>query len=357
VRLRAAEMFEHDAGARQVASALRVSTKSVYHWRRAWQAGGEAALASKDAGGSRCKLDEEQIAQLRAVLEADPRAYGWAQDQRWTLARVAAMVMRLFGVSCTLCGISFLLHRLGFSPQVPAHRAFERDEDAVAVWRSAPGRGHEAGGADRRVDLLRRRGRPGAAARPGRSAWAPRGNTPVVRVSGNTGRLSVAGMACMKAGRPGRFFYQVHVHRRRKGDRPSMSEADYADLITAAHRTLGAPVILIWDNLNTHRSKKTRAFTEAREGWLTVVRLPGYAPDLNAVEGAWSVMKSGLGNHAATLDQLAVMVRGRLRSIQRRPELISALLARPNRTAVDPAFQPLYSYCQRNLHWDHIRAN
>jgi transposase len=33
--------------------------------------------------------------------------------------------------------VSFLLHRLGFSPQVPAHRAFERDEDAVAEWRSA----------------------------------------------------------------------------------------------------------------------------------------------------------------------------------------------------------------------------
>jgi transposase len=74
------------------------------------------------------------------------------------------------------------------------------------------------------------------------------------------------------------------VHHRRKGDRPSMSEADYAQLITAAHRTLNAPVIVIWDNLNTHRSRKMRAFTDARQDWLTVVRLPGYAPDLNAVE-------------------------------------------------------------------------
>jgi transposase len=137
VRLRAAEMFGDDVEARQVASSLRVSTKSVYQWRRAWQAGGEAALASKGVGGSPCKLDEAQIAQLRAALEAGPSAYGWAQDQRWTLARVAALVMRLFGVSYTLRGVSFLLHRLGFSPQVPVHRAFERDEDAVAEWRSA----------------------------------------------------------------------------------------------------------------------------------------------------------------------------------------------------------------------------
>ncbi len=98
---------------------------------------GEAALASKGAGGNPCKLDGAQVAQLRAALEAGPAAYGWAQDQRWTLARVEALIERLFSVSCTLRGVSFLLHRPGFSPQVPAHRAFERDEDAIAAWRSA----------------------------------------------------------------------------------------------------------------------------------------------------------------------------------------------------------------------------
>jgi transposase len=47
VRLPASEMFAQDTDARQVASSLRVSTKSVYQRRRAWRAGGEAALASK----------------------------------------------------------------------------------------------------------------------------------------------------------------------------------------------------------------------------------------------------------------------------------------------------------------------
>ena len=44
--------------------------------------------------------------------------------------------MRLLGVSYTLRAVSFLLHRMGFSPQVPAHRAAERDEDAIAAWRA-----------------------------------------------------------------------------------------------------------------------------------------------------------------------------------------------------------------------------
>jgi hypothetical protein len=70
-----------------------------------------------------------------------------------------------------------------------------------------------------------------------------------VRVPGNSGRLPVAGMACLKPGRPGRLFYHVRVHRRRKGERPSLSEADYAHLISTAHRALNAPVIVVWDNL------------------------------------------------------------------------------------------------------------
>jgi transposase len=66
---------------------------------------------------------------------------------------------------------------------------------------------------------------------------------------------------------------------------------------------------------------------DANPDWLTVIHLPPYAPDLNAVEGAWASMKSSLGNHAATtLDQLEALVRSRLRSIQRQPDLINALL-------------------------------
>jgi len=136
VRLQAAQMYDQGMDAVQVACLLRVSTKSAYQWRRAWQSGGDAALASRGPGGNGCKLDDAELARLRAALEAGPAAYGWDRDQRWTLARVAELVSRLFGVSYTLRGVSYLLHRNGFTPQVPAHRAAERDEAAIAEWRA-----------------------------------------------------------------------------------------------------------------------------------------------------------------------------------------------------------------------------
>jgi putative transposase len=136
VRLQAARMFVQDMRPAEIARSLRVSTKSVYQWRRAWRAGGDAALASKGPGGDPCRLDDGQLAELRAALKAGPAACGWAEDQRWTLARVAVLIRRLFNVGYSLRGTSFLLHRVGFSPQVPAHRAIERNEAAIVAWRA-----------------------------------------------------------------------------------------------------------------------------------------------------------------------------------------------------------------------------
>lgn len=120
VRLQAAQMFAQGTDPPQIAGLLQVSTKSVYAWRRAWRAGGEAALASKGPGGNPCKLDEDQLAELRAALDAGPAAYGWPEDQRWTLARTADLISRLFHVSYTLRGVSYLLHRTGFPRRAPS---------------------------------------------------------------------------------------------------------------------------------------------------------------------------------------------------------------------------------------------
>ena len=169
---------------------------------------------------------------------------------------------------------------------------------------------------------------------PKARTWAPRGRTPVVRVSGKgSGRVPVAGLVCFKPDCRGRLFYRVRVHRGRKGERRSMPEAGYAGLITAADSQLHAPVILIWDNLNTHLSAVMRTFTGAHPDWLTVIQLPSYAPDLNPAEGVWANMKNGLGNLAAPdVSKLAAIVKNRLKSIQYRPELISGFLAQTGLT-------------------------
>jgi len=134
VRLVAAEMIEAGASDREVARLFRVSRMSVNRWRRALAAGGREALASKGAGGARCKLTPAQVSGLEMALDAGPAACGYA-DQCWTLARIADQVWRRWGVEYTLAGMDVLLHRIGWSVQVPARRAAERDEERIARWR------------------------------------------------------------------------------------------------------------------------------------------------------------------------------------------------------------------------------
>src|SRR6201987_2878611 len=87
VRLAAADMIEAGASDREVARRFRGSRMSANRWRRTLGAGGKAALASKGAGGARCKLSPAQLGELEAVLDAGPAAAGYA-DQCWTLARM-----------------------------------------------------------------------------------------------------------------------------------------------------------------------------------------------------------------------------------------------------------------------------
>jgi len=134
LRLEAADLIEAGAGDREIARHFRVSRMSVNRWRRALASGGRAALASKGAGGAQCKLTAAQVAELEAVLDAGPAAAGYA-DQCWTLARIAEQAWQRFGVEYTLAGTAVLLHRIGWTVQVPARRAAERDEDTIARWR------------------------------------------------------------------------------------------------------------------------------------------------------------------------------------------------------------------------------
>jgi transposase len=160
----------------------------------------------------------------------------------------------------------------------------------------------------------------------------------VVRVSGKgSGRVSIAGLVAYRPGHRGHFYYRVVVHRGRAGERRSFCEAGYAALLSAAHQQLHAPLIVVWDNLNTHTSVKMRAFITAHSDWLAVVRLPAYAPDLNAAEGAWAHLKHGLGNLAVTgIDQLVTVVKNHLKRIQYRPELLDGFLTQTELT-LDPA--------------------
>lgn len=147
--------------------------------------------------------------------------------------------------------------------------------------------------------------------------------------SAGTKRVSMAALICTKAGRGPRLIYRIHLDRGpARGRRKGFTETDYARLLDAAHQQLGGPVVLVWDNLNTHVSRTMRRLIAARS-WLTVYQLPPYAPEFNPVEGVWSHLKRSLANLTRhSLDQLTALVKTRLKRMQYRPHLIESLITK-----------------------------
>jgi hypothetical protein len=138
----------------------------------------------------------------------------------------------------------------------------------------------------------------------------------------------VAALVAVKPGHRPRLIYRTHRGRRRgMSRRKGFTEADYAALLDAAHRQLGGPIVLVWDNLSTHTSKAMAELIAARP-WLTVFRLPPYAHELNPVESVWAHLKRSLANLTKhTIAELTVLVKTRLKRMQYRPGLLVGFLA------------------------------
>jgi len=163
---------------------------------------------------------------------------------------------------------------------------------------------------------------------PTTRTWARRGHTPIVRVRGRSRRrLSIAALTCYKSGEPSRLIYRPRADTRPDG-RKSFAWTDYRDLLQAAHQQLGGPIVLVWDNLNTHLAAGMRRYIAERD-WLTVYQLPSYAPDLNPVEGIWSVLRRTTTANRAFTDpeDLITAVRRGLRQLQYRGDVLDGCLA------------------------------
>jgi putative transposase len=145
-------------------------------------------------------------------------------------------------------------------------------------------------------------------------------------------------MVCARPGRRTRLIYRMLVHHAgRRGEKKGFRERDFAHLLDAAHQQLGGNIVLVWDNSSHHKDALMRELPAAREQWLTVFRLPPYAPDLNPAEGVWANLKNDLGNLAAcTIDHLAELPRTRLKKMQYRPGLLDGFIAETNLTLTPP---------------------
>jgi hypothetical protein len=119
-----------------------------------------------------------------------------------------------------------------------------------------------------------------------RATWAPRGHTPVLQHRFSWKRLSLAGaLAYEPDGSDAHLVFQL-----RPG---AYNDETLIEFLTDVNRIeQRRRVLLIWDGLPSHRSRRMQAWVASQRDWLTIEPLPGYAPDVNPIEHVWGNLKS-----------------------------------------------------------------
>lgn len=154
----------------------------------------------------------------------------------------------------------------------------------------------------------------GLSERPQRvRTWAPRGETPVLQYSFNWKQLSViAGLSWWN------FYFRLYPG--------TIRTAQVIDFLGHLRRQFNHKLLIVWDGLQAHRSRRVRDYVAASNGELALEFLPPYAPELNPTEQIWNYGKNReMANYCPDdFGGLHAFARRSLRRMQRRPALIAA---------------------------------
>jgi len=118
----------------EVARRVKVCPQTVSRWAKAVSEDGAKALRAAGRAGRKPLLDEKQRERLVARLLEGPEKLGY-ETPLWTCERVAHLIEQEFGVRYHAGHVWKLLRQLNWSPQRPAGRALERNEEAIVEWK------------------------------------------------------------------------------------------------------------------------------------------------------------------------------------------------------------------------------
>jgi transposase len=116
--------------------------------------------------------------------------------------------------------------------------------------------------------------------------WARRGQTPVLRVPLTRDHRSAIAALTTNA----RLFLQTQTE--------AYHSTDVVRFLRLLLRKLPGKLLIIWDGAPIHRGQAIKDFlSRGAAQRIHLEQLPGYAPDLNPVEGIWNDLKCReLGN-------------------------------------------------------------
>jgi transposase len=263
-------------------------------------------------------LTEKQQQRLRRIIVGkNPRQLNFG-PALWTLSLVGALIEQLFGVVHHASTISRLLHALGLSPQRPARRAFQRDEQECQRWMMTEFPAIVSQAKRIQATLLFEDETGVHENGPVGRTWGERGETPVVNVTGTRRRVNVISAVSPR----GRLWFRCYSG--------NLTAVLFVEFLEALLGDTSKRLVLILDRHPAHVAAYTRRFIYRNRRRLQVHFLPGYAPDLNPDEHVWSYIKGTFRSDPLGPDEkLENAVTDEMEKLRANPAVVKSFFDHP----------------------------
>lgn len=116
-----------------IAQTIGVHPVTVAKWMARHRASGEAGLAAQPTPGRPRYLTPDQERQVKAWLTQKPTEHGFRTDL-WSARRIVDLIRRHFDVTFHPASLRRWLRDRGYTPQRPAKKVRQRNDDAIAGW-------------------------------------------------------------------------------------------------------------------------------------------------------------------------------------------------------------------------------
>jgi transposase len=266
-------------------------------------------------GSGRLLSIKQENAIVELIKGTFPDAHGITLSV-WSRKAVAELIFHKFKICIAVRTVGDYLKRWGFSPQKPAKRAYQRNDEDVAQFKSEtiPSIIDRAKAEDGIVAFADETGIHSENFNA--SSFSPIGVTPVIERTGSRFKLNaimaIASNGCLK--------FMTYCQ--------SMNGGLFIDFLRSLIRSAkGKKVFLVVDNLRVHHGKRVREWLKNYEEKLELVFLPPYCPDLNPVEYLNNILKESLQKRiqAHNNNEFRQYVYEELKMLQAHPQKITAI--------------------------------
>jgi len=309
IRIRAVQQVQNGESPETVIKALGFTRCCIYQWLAAYRAGGWDALKAGKMTGRPKKLSTGQIQWIyKTVTSKNPLQLKFP-FALWTRGMIRTLIWKKYRIRLSLPSIGRLLAQLGLTCQRPLVKALQQNPSLVEQWLKkeypriralAKREGAEVFFEDEsgvRSDFH------------SGTTWAVKGQTPVVRSTGQRFRFNMISAVSPK----GELRFLV--------TEKSVGTPLFLEFLKRLLHGRRRNIFLIVDGHPSHRSKKVQAYLKTVSNRLRLFFLPPYSPELNPDEFVWNDVKNnGVGrSFIAQKQDLKTAVVSRLRFLQKNP--------------------------------------